>query len=80
MFGILFVAARAGKALMRAFQREVGLMMVKGIGVEMHYVAIAPDMLGMAGLARYRADVSYTTVKATMIFNVLCYFFVAVEA
>ena len=80
MFGILFVAARTGEALMRAFQRKIGPLMIKGVRVEMHDVAIASDMLGMAGLARYRVDIFYAAVKAMMIFDVLCYFLVAVEA
>ena len=52
MFGILLMATGTGQSQMCAFQREIGLMMIKGIRIKMHDVGIASYMLGMAGLAR----------------------------
>jgi len=52
VLGVFLMATCAGKSYVRALQGEIGLMMVKGVRVEMHDVSIASDMLGMTGLAR----------------------------
>ena len=80
VFGVLLVAAGAGQPHMRAFQGEIGLMVVKGIRVEMHDIAVASYMFGMACLARHFLNIIDAAVKSSLILDIRGNFLMAIEA
>ena len=62
---------------MCAFQREIGLMMIEGISIQMHDICVPSDMFRMAGFARCLINIFYAAVKSVLILDVCRHFLVA---
>ena len=80
MLLILLMAAGAGQSQMRAFQGEIGLVVVKSVRVEMHDITVASYMFGMAGLARQFLDALNAAVKSSLFLDIRGNLLMAIEA
>ena len=80
VLGVLLMAAGAGQSQMRAFQGEIGLVVVKSVRVEMHDITVASYMFGMAGLARQFLDALNAAVKSSLFLDIRGNLLMAIEA
>lgn len=64
---------------MRAFQREIGQTMVEGVGIQMHDIGIAADVIRVAGLAGQLFNIIDAAVKTALIVDVRRHLLMAIE-
>ena len=76
----LFMATGARESQVCAFQGEVGLTVIEGVGVEVNYVGIASNMIGMAGFTGQFFDVFYTAMESALLLDIRRDLLVANEA
>ncbi len=80
MFAVFFMASGASQPLVRAFQGEIGLLMIEGIRIEMDDVGIAAYMFGVANLASQLLDVFDAAVESPFVIDIRLDLLMAVEA
>jgi len=78
IFGVLFMTCGASQPYVRAFQGEVGLTVIEGIGIKMDDIGAAANMIRMADFAGELLDVVDAPMKSQLSVDILRDLFMAI--